>query len=103
MCGWLNYRLINLKVRAIIDTATIKILLYLSDRGDARYSELMEEVVQSRSTLALALRDLQEEKLVEREVMDTRPVQTSYSLTNDGKEIAEHLSVIKNLISQHSE
>jgi len=94
--------LINLKVKAVVDTATIMILLYLFDRGDARYSELMEEVIHSRSTLALALRDLQEEQLIEREVMDTRPVQTRYSLTNHGKEIAKHFLAIRNLISQHS-
>jgi len=94
--------LINLKVKAVIDIATIKILLYLFDGGNARYSKLMEEVIQSRSTLALALRDLQEEQLIEREVMDTRPVQTRYSLTSHGTEIAKHLSSVKNVILKHS-
>jgi len=99
-CGWLYYRLINLKLKAVFDTATIKILLYFFDRGDARYSKLMEEVIHSRSTLALALRDLQEEQLIEREVMDTRPVQTRYSLTGYGEEVAEHLSAIRNLTAR---
>ena len=94
--------MINLKVKAVIDIATIKILLYLFDGSNARYSELMEEVIQSRSTLALALRDLQEEQLIEREVIDTRPVQTRYSLTSYGKEIAEHLSAIRDVISRQS-
>jgi len=100
--SWLNYRLINLKMKAVIDTATIKILLHLFERDNARYSELLEEVIQRRSTLALALRDLQEEQLVGREVMDARPVQTRYSLTSRGEEVAKHLSAIKNLISKHS-
>ena len=89
-------------MKAVIDIATIKILLYLFDEGNARCSELMEEVIQSRSTLARALRDLQEEQLIEREVMDTRPVQTRYSLSSQGIEIAEHLSSIKNVILKHS-
>jgi len=62
-------------------------------------SELKMEVTRSRSTLALALRELQEERLIEREVVDTRPVQTRYSLTGLGAEVAGHLSEIKRLIS----
>jgi DNA-binding HxlR family transcriptional regulator len=65
--------------------------------------ELKEEVTRSRSTLALALRELQEERLIEREVVDTRPVQTRYSLTGLGAEVAGHLSEIKRLISGHPE
>jgi len=60
-------------------------------------------VTRSRSTLALALRELQEEKLIEREVVDARPVQTRYSLTGLGEEVAGHLSEIKRLISGHPE
>ena len=66
-------------------------------------SELKEEVTRSRSTLALALRELQEMRLIEREVVDTRPVQTRYSLTGLGAEVAGHLSEIKRLISGHPE
>lgn len=51
-------------MKAVIDAATIRILLHLSERGDARYSELKEEVTRSRSTLALALRELQEIRLM---------------------------------------
>ena len=87
-------------MKAVIEIAIIKVLLYLFDRGNARYSELLEEAIQSRSTLALALRELQEEQLVERQVMDTRPVQTMYALTSFGKKVAEHLSAIKKLISR---
>lgn len=87
-----------MRVKAVIDAATIRILLHLHDGGEARYSELMEEVTRSRSTLALALRELQEEGLVEREVVDTRPVQTRYSLTGLGAEVAGHLSEVKRLI-----
>jgi len=102
-CGGLSYRWISLKVKGVIDAATIRILLHLSEMGDARYSELKEEVTRSRSTLALALRELQEERLIEREVVDTRPVQTRYSLTGLGAEVAGHLSEIKRLISGHPE
>jgi len=75
--------------------ALVKVLLYLFERRDARYSEILGEAVLSRSTLALTLRDLQEDQLIERRVIATRPVQTRYTLTGRGREIAEHLYAIK--------
>ena len=58
----------------------------------------MDKVVQSRSTLALALKDAQEDQVVERTVEDTRPVQTRYSLTETGREVAEHLLQIRKAV-----
>jgi len=59
-------------------------------------------VTWSRGTLTLALRELHEERLIEREVVYTRPVQTRYSLMGLGAEVAGHLSEIKKLISNQS-
>lgn len=84
----------------VLEIAIIKVLLELFERGNARYSELLGEAIQSRSTLALALRDLQDDQLIERTVIATRPVQTRYTLTGCGKEIAEHLSAVKKLNSR---
>lgn len=90
----------EMRMKAVFEIGNIKVLLYLLENGSARYSELLREVIPSRSTLALTLRDLQEDQIVERRVEATRPVQTWYSLTSTGKEIAEHLSDIKKLISE---
>jgi len=87
-------------MHGVFEIGSIKVILYLYNVGSMRYSELLRNLIPSRSTLALTLRDLQEDKLVERRVKVTRPVQTSYTLSDKGKQVAEHLSAIKSLISQ---
>ena len=87
-----------MKLKNLLEIGTTKILLHLHKEDDSRYSEFLDRVVQSRSTLALALKELQEERLVKRRVMDTRPVQTRYTLTTLGKDIAQHLMTIQNLL-----
>ena len=86
-----------LKIKEVLELSNIKIILYLYDRA-ARYSDLLKNVVESRSTLALTLKELQEEGLIDRKVKATRPVQTEYMLTDKGKRISEHLFKVKELI-----
>ncbi|MHA1227857.1 MAG: winged helix-turn-helix transcriptional regulator [Candidatus Hodarchaeales archaeon] len=83
---------------SFFEIPNIKVILRLLEVGEARYSELLDGVIGSRSTLALALRELQEDGLVERRVLATRPVQTNYALTVTGGEVAGHLSAMKKLI-----
>ena len=83
---------------AIFDISNIKILLYLLENERARYSELLKYVIPVRSTLALALRELKEDKMIKRRVEDATPVKTWYSLTDLGREAAEHLQALKDLI-----
>ena len=87
-----------MRINTIFDISNIKILLYLLENEKARYSDLLKYVIPVRSTLALALRELKEEKLIERNVEATTPVKTWYSLTDLGKEAAGHLQALKNLI-----
>jgi len=89
-----------MKMKAVLKISTIKVLLYLFEKNNARYSEL-HEAIQSRSTLALALRDLQDDQLIERSVLTSRPVQTRYTLTDEGNKVAEHLSALKLILSAH--
>jgi len=89
-----------MKMKAVLKISTIKVLLYLFEKNKARYSEL-HEAIQSRSTLSLALRDLQDDQLIERRVIDSRPVQTRYTLTDEGNKVAEHLSAVKLILSDH--
>lgn len=78
----------------------IKILVYLEEKGQVRYSELLGKVLQSRSTLANSLRDLQNMGLIKRIVKGTRPVQTYYMLTEKGQSVVEHLMEIKKLTTK---
>lgn len=87
-------------MHGVFEIGSIKVILYLYKTGSTRYSELLRNPITSRSTLALTLRDLQEDKLLERRVKATRPVQTNYTLSDRGRQVAEHLSAIKRLISQ---
>jgi len=89
-----------MKLSVVLQITSIKVVLHLYQTTSSRYSELLRNLIESRSTLALALRDLQEEGLIERRVKPTRPVQTSYTLTEDGEQVAEHLSAIERLLSQ---
>jgi len=88
-----------MKMKAVLELSNIRVMLYLLERGSARYSEILKGVGLSRGALALALRDLQDDELIERRVEATRPIQTTYSLTAKGKEIAKHLESIKKLVS----
>ena len=89
-----------MKMKAVLELSNIRVMLYLLERGRARYSELLKGVGLSRGALALALRNLQDDGLIEKKVEATRPIQTTYSLTDKGKEIAKHLESIKKLISK---
>lgn len=78
----------------------VRILLYLEEKGQARYSELLGKVLNSRSTLATSLRDLQNMGLVKRIVKGTRPIQTYYTLTDRGQTVLDHLMEIKKLTTK---
>lgn len=66
-------------------------MLYLDKQKEARYSK-MKSLFESRATLDYALRQLNTRGLVKRALMDTRPVQSVYSLTARGQEAARHVS-----------
>jgi DNA-binding HxlR family transcriptional regulator len=52
----------------------------------------------SRGTLSLSLKDLEEEGLIKRKVVDTKPIQSFYSLTDKGTKVAMELQQIQRLI-----
>jgi len=87
-----------LKISQIIQIASVQILLYLCEKGEVRHSEL-SDIMKSRGTLSLSLKDLIEEELVQRKVLDTKPIQSLYSLTEKGALVAKELQEVKNLIS----
>jgi DNA-binding HxlR family transcriptional regulator len=84
--------------KALFDMSDTKVLLYLDGKGACRYSDLLEQVVTSRSTLAASLAALQNLKLIDRRVKDTRPVQTEYKLTEKGKALVKLLLGIRDIL-----
>lgn len=77
--------------KGVFELNDSKILFFLLKEKTACYTDLLRHLRSSRSTLASALRQLQALGLVSRAVKDTRPIQTQYSLTQNGQKFAEQL------------
>lgn len=71
-------------------------MLYLYQKGEARHAELSKLII-SRGTLSLSLKDLENEEIVQRKILDTKPIQSIYSLTEKGKAIAILLKEIEQI------
>jgi DNA-binding HxlR family transcriptional regulator len=81
-------------------TSDIRILLYLYEEQEARYSELEKNVVTTRSVLSVSLQDLTKRQLIERTVEPTKPIRTQYRLSGRGQELVQHLLGIQQLVAQ---
>jgi len=92
-------RLQDSEFRVLFRKGATQIILFLSSKGKARYSEIKKQryVIGDRS-LSRILKELQENKLINREALATFPVSTSYSLTEKGKIVAKHLNELKDLL-----
>ncbi len=75
----------------------IRILLYLNDKQEARYSELLKNVVTTRSVLSTSLQDLRKRKLVDRTVESKDTIQSKYKLTDKGTKLVQQLISIQKL------
>ena len=73
----------------------MQILLLVYSKGEVRHSEL-ERLIRSRGTLSSNLNDLLEEGLLRRKVVASKPIQSNYSLTERGKEVAGILTDLRN-------
>ena len=72
--------------------------MYLNDNQEVRYSELLRNVVPTRSVLSISLQDLRKRKLVDRIVDTTTPIQSKYKLTDKGSKLAQLLINIEKLV-----
>jgi DNA-binding HxlR family transcriptional regulator len=81
------------------ETSDIKVLFYLHNNHEARYSELEKDVIKTRSVLSVSLRDLLKRKLINRTVETTKPIQTRYELTEKGSKLVQLLIGIQKLIT----
>jgi DNA-binding HxlR family transcriptional regulator len=79
----------------MLQAPTIRILLFLYERGEVRYHDLTK-LLTSRGTLSVNLKELEDEGLIQRKIVDSKPIQSYYSLTDRGREIAKLFNAIKN-------
>lgn len=85
---------LSVKISALLQAPCVRILLFLYEKGEVRYTELTN-LISSRGTLSLNLKELDAEGLIQRRVVTTKPIQAYYSLTDKGMEIATHFEKIK--------
>ena len=86
------------KISTILLLPNTRVILHLSRKGEVRYSAI-SKLITSRGTLSLVLRELEEEGLVHRRVVaESRPIQSHYSLTKKGREVASELARIEDII-----
>lgn len=84
--------------KEFFQVSDIRILMYLNDNKEARYSELLKNVVTTRSVLSTSLQDLRKRKLVDRTVDSTDTIQSRYKLTDKGNKLVQLLINIQKLI-----
>jgi len=83
-----------MKISALLQTPSVRILLFLYEKGEVRYTDLTN-LITSRGTLSVNLKELDEEGLVHRRIVTTKPIEAHYSLTDKGREIAANFDKIK--------
>lgn len=84
-----------MKISTLLQFPCVQILLLVYSDGEVRHSEL-ERLIRSRGTLSSNLNDLLEEGLLRRKVVASKPIQSNYSLTERGKEVAGILTDLRN-------
>jgi DNA-binding HxlR family transcriptional regulator len=82
------------KVSKLVEVPSVKILLFIFEKDEVRYIDLTD-LIDSRGTLSVNLKELEKEELIKRRVVTTKPIQTYYSVTKKGEEIAKRLKEIK--------
>lgn len=86
------------KISKILESPAIVMLLFLLERGEVRYREF-SEVFDSRGTISNNLNDLEDEGLIKRRIVETKPAQSYYSLTDEGREVAQEFDAIRSRLS----
>ncbi len=86
----------DLKISTLLGVPVVKILLFLHEHGEVRYTDLTK-LITSRGTLSLNIKELEEEGLIQRRILTTKPIQAFYSLTEKGAEIASLLRKTKKI------
>ena len=88
------------KSKFLFRKGVIEVISYLDKIGKAGYYEIYkQDFVVSRQTFANLLKELENEGLVNRRVIEERPPRVEYSLTGKGKKVADILSDLEREIT----
>ncbi|MEM3458963.1 MAG: winged helix-turn-helix transcriptional regulator [Candidatus Bathyarchaeia archaeon] len=77
-------------------------LKFVCEKGAVHYAEILKynlenNIVQSRATVTLIVRNLSKMGLIQRTVIDSRPVRTIYKPSSKGLKLLTHLQEIEKL------
>lgn len=89
---------IPVKLQHLLDDPTVRILRYLSQKGEVRYIEIQRNIKLSRSTINSVIHDLEDRRLVQRRLNPGKPIEVYYSTTAKGKEAFGLFEKLRNLI-----
>jgi len=89
----------QLKISTLLENPSVKILLYIDGKGEVRFAELTK-LIDSRGALSTNIKALENEGLLNRRVVTTKPIQAYYSLTAKGKQVASSFQSIKKALSE---
>lgn len=86
------------KIRFLFGKGVLESILYISKFRKAGYYEFISKVLLSRQAFSNLLKILEENGIVSRKVIENRPPRVEYSLTNKGKDIAELLKRLNEIV-----
>jgi len=77
-------------------------LEFIRDRESVHYAEVLRydlenHIIKSRATMTLIVRTLSKMNLIQRTVLDSRPIRTVYKPTEKGLKLLRHLQEIESL------
>jgi DNA-binding HxlR family transcriptional regulator len=86
------------RISALLNAPTVRVLLFLLVQ-EVRHADLAE-LVRSRGTLSLSLKELERDGLISRRVVIARPIESYYSLTVKGKKVATKFEELTYIIAE---
>lgn len=87
------------KGHILFGKGVIETILYLDKTEKAGYYELYKQgFVVSRQAFSNLLKLLEENGIADRKLIESRPTRVEYSLTNKGKEIADLLKRLNEIV-----
>jgi DNA-binding HxlR family transcriptional regulator len=82
-----------------------EILKHIGEVGNMHYNEVLRyafdrKIVRSRASITIILNSLTSMGLLERAVIDSKPIRTSYKISKRGKNILDHLRDVEGEINR---